>query len=273
MSRRGEVLIAIINNRLDFALAQEKRWYRIPFSSQKKWLKDCWPPKWLALYQTKTFGQEAFAINYYAKISRIRQAFRWQLFLHQPRNDKSNRLYYQLFFEPLRRLSQPIISRRRRRLIFIPTIWEKFVKAVEVNDLYHESPLEDKLWTILKDLSIPSERQELVTVQDRNYFLDFSIYCAAGKIDVETDGDEWHANPERAGQDSLRDNDLESTGWQQLRFNTYQIQEALAEYCIPKIVKTINRLGGVEEEGKLMPRKIDLKSVDGSYQLGLFDDL
>ncbi len=94
-----------------------------------------------------------------------------------------------------------------------------------------------------------------------------------GKIDVETDGDEWHANPERAEQDNLRDNDLESTGWQQLRFNTHQIQEELAEYCIPKIAKMINRLGGVEEEGKLMPRKIDLKSVDGAYQLGLFDDL
>ena len=53
MTSRGEVLVAIINNHLDFAIAREKHWYRIPVSSKEKWLKDRWPPKWLALYQTK----------------------------------------------------------------------------------------------------------------------------------------------------------------------------------------------------------------------------
>jgi hypothetical protein len=65
---RGEVLVAIINNRLDFTIAHESRWYRVPVGSKEKWLRDCWPPKWLALYQTKAFGQEAYAINYYAKV-------------------------------------------------------------------------------------------------------------------------------------------------------------------------------------------------------------
>jgi hypothetical protein len=63
MSTRGEVLVAIINSRLDFVKALEAHWYRIPVSSQEKWLKDRWPPRWLALYQTKTFGKEAYAIN------------------------------------------------------------------------------------------------------------------------------------------------------------------------------------------------------------------
>ena len=40
MSYRGEVLVAIINNRADFALAMDKHWYRVPVSSQAKWLKD-----------------------------------------------------------------------------------------------------------------------------------------------------------------------------------------------------------------------------------------
>ena len=91
MSHRGEVLVAIINNQADFALAMDKHWYRVPVSSQEKWLKDRWPPKWLALYQTKKLGLEAFAINYYAEVHSIRQAFRWQLFPEQPRNEKSNR--------------------------------------------------------------------------------------------------------------------------------------------------------------------------------------
>ncbi len=273
MTSRGEVLVAIINNPMDFAIAREEHWYRIPVSSKEKWLKGRWPPKWLALYQTKKFGEEAHAVNYYAKVREIRQVYRWQLFRDQPRDDRGNRQYCQIFFEPLQRLSVSILSRRRRRIVFIPTTWQKFVNAAEINDLYDESSLEDRLWAILKRLQIQAERQELVTIKDRNYFLDFAIYCASGRIDIETDGDEWHATPEKAELDNLRDNDLESTGWQRLRFTTKQIQEQLAEYCVPKIVETINNLDGAEEVGKLMPRKIDLNAPDGAYQLGLFDNL
>ena len=70
----------------------------------------------------------------------------------------------------------------------------------------------------------------------------------------------------------MRDNDLESAGWQQLRFTERQIKDQTIEYCIPKIVETINKLGGLEEEGKFMPRKIDPDAPAGTYQPGLFDD-
>jgi very-short-patch-repair endonuclease len=273
MSYHGEFLVAIINSLLDFTIAREKHWYRIPVGSKEKWLKERWPPQWLALYQTRVFGQEAYAINYYAKIINILQVYRWQLFPDQPRDERSERLYYQLFLEPLRPLPKPILSRRRRRIVFIPTTWEKFLNASEINDLYDESVLEDRLWTALKWLQIPAERQELITVKDRNYFLDFAIYCASGKLNVETDGDEWHASPGKAALDNLRDNNLESEGWHQLRFTTQQIQEQMAAYCVPKIVDTINNLGGLKDDGKFMPRKINLDSPGGAYQLGLFDNL
>jgi very-short-patch-repair endonuclease len=269
MSARGEVLVAIINNRLDFVKALEDHWYRIPISSQEKWLKDRWPPRWLALYQTKAFGKEAYAINYYAEVRDIRQVFRWHLFPGQPHDEKFNRRYYQLILEPLHPLQKPIFSRRRRRIVFIPTTRNRLFNAAEINDLYAESSLEDRLWAELKRLQILAERQELVTVKKRNYFLDFAIYCASGKIDVETDGDEWHATPEKAEVDNLRDNDLESVGWQQLRFTGRQIQEQMAEYCVPKVVQTINNLDGLEEGG-VIPRKIDLDAPNGTYQPGLF---
>jgi hypothetical protein len=48
MSTRGEVLVAIINNRHDLASACERRWYRIPVGSARKWVKERWPPAWLA---------------------------------------------------------------------------------------------------------------------------------------------------------------------------------------------------------------------------------
>ena len=79
MAGRGEVLVAIMNNERDFAAARDQHWYRIPVSSAKKWLSKCWPPQWLALYQTKVFGHEAHAISYYARVHTVRRVARWQL--------------------------------------------------------------------------------------------------------------------------------------------------------------------------------------------------
>lgn len=272
MSIRGEVLVAILNNRLDFNLAYEQHWYRIPVSNAEKLLKHRWPPQWLAFYQTKVFGQDAHAVNYFAPVIDIQKVYRHQLFPHQPHNEKSKRQYYKLILQPLQRLPKPIFSRRFRRIVFIPTTAEKFFKAVEINDLYDESPLEDRLWAELKQWQIQAERQELVEVNNHNYMLDFNIYCVKGKIDVETDGDIYHANPEKSAEDNLRNNDLEASGWKVLRFTTTQIQEQMAEYCVPNIVETINILGGLDESG-LVPRKIDLNAPPGSRQLGLFDNL
>ena len=199
---RGEVLVAILNNLLDFAVARDEHWYRIPVSSVRRFLKDRWPPDWLAFYQTKVFGDEAYAVNYYAQVLEVRKAHRWQLFPDEPLDEKSQRLYYQIILGPLQRLPQPIVSRRWRRIVFIPTTWQKFVDAVEINDLYDESPLEDRLWVELKRLKISAERQFFIMVKDRFYSLDFAFLCALGKLDVETDGDTWHSDPDCIPEDN-----------------------------------------------------------------------
>ena len=64
MSSRSEVLVAIMNQPRDFAIARDHHWYRIPVRSAKRLLTNRWPPEWLAFYQTKIFTQEAYAINY-----------------------------------------------------------------------------------------------------------------------------------------------------------------------------------------------------------------
>ena len=91
MTVSGKVLIAILNNLLDFAIARDQHWYRIPVGSAQKWLRGRWPPQWLAFYQTKVFGNEAHAVNYYARVLEVRQRYRWQLFPDQPRDEKSRR--------------------------------------------------------------------------------------------------------------------------------------------------------------------------------------
>jgi very-short-patch-repair endonuclease len=271
MAKRGEVLVAIMNDKRDFAIARDHNWYRIPVSSVKKWLNDRWPPKKIAFYQTKVFGDEAYSIRYFAKVIQIKERSRRQLFPSEPEGKKSQRRYYKLFLSPLQKLPKPIFSRRWRRIVFIATVEEKFHQAVEINDLYDESPLEDRLWAELKRYNIPAERQEFVTLDKKNYFLDFAIYCEKGNLNIETDGDTWHANSESAAKDNVRDNALQAIGWRVLRFTTNQIQESAEGYCIHKVSKAINNLGGVNED-KIVPRKINAKP-DGSYQLSLFDDI
>jgi very-short-patch-repair endonuclease len=268
---QDRVLVAILNNPLDLAIAHSQGWYRIPVGSMERFLKKRWPPQWLAFYQTKVFADQAYAVNYFAQVCDVRLVPRWQLFPDEPRDEKSERYYYQLVLSTLRKLPHPIVSRRWRRITFIPTKWDKFISAVEINDLYDESPLEDLLWKYLKHWNISAERQELVQVKDNFYALDFAIYCAQGNIDVETDGNTWHADPERIPLDNQRDVDLVTAGWDVLRFNTKQIQEDISDYCLPKIIKNVNRLGGIEE-GKLVPRKIDPNNTSGWFQPSLFNN-
>ncbi len=269
MARSGEVLVAILRSHLDFAIAREQNWYRIPVDSAQRLLKDRWQPDWLAFYQTKAFGGEAYAINYRCKVKDIQTARRCDLFPNEPMDERSVRLYHKINFEQLAPLPSPIRSQRLRRIVFIPTTMAKLRDATEINDLFDDSPLENKLWAALKGVRIPAERQESVRSRAERYYLDFAIYCARGKLDVETDGDTWHANPERAPLDNLRDNDLQSSGWKVLRFNTLQVREQMAEYCVPKIADTVNELGGMEE-GSTMPRRA-ISRPGESYQMGLFE--
>jgi very-short-patch-repair endonuclease len=266
---KGEVLVAILNEPRDFHIASEHGWYRVPVDSAHKRLKGRWPPQWLAFYQTKIFADEAYSIRYYAEVLGLRNATRRELFPSEPEGVKSNRVYHQLMLGPLQRLRVPIFSRRWRRIIFIPTTWAKFTGAAEINDLYDESPLEDKLWAALKTRRIPAERQEYLTVSGRDYVLDFAVYCARGPLDIETDGDTYHANPDKAADDNERNNHLTAAGWRILRFNTQQINESAETYCIEAVAQTINDLGGVDDG--FVPRNVD-SQPNHPYQPGLFDD-
>ncbi|OIO90941.1 MAG: hypothetical protein AUJ92_17580 [Armatimonadetes bacterium CG2_30_59_28] len=244
---RGEVLVAIVNDKGDFARLKEEHWYRIPTDTAPR----RFPPKWVAFYQTKIFGEEAHAVNYYARVKDIRPVTREELFPGDPPNPKSGRTYHRIEIGSLQRLPQPILSRRFRRIVFIPTTWEKLRAAAEINDLFDESSLEDRLWAELKREQISAERQWWVGVNSKRYALDFAVFCEDGKVDIEADGDLYHSNPEHAEQDNRRNNALAVDGWHVLRFTEHQIREEMAEYCLPSVAQTIHRLGGAVAEGKL----------------------
>lgn len=193
-------------------------------------------------------------ILHYGKVSSIEVQSRKLLFPKENINYKTRRNYYKISIGEVRTLMKPILSRRFRKIVFIKTTYEKFINAREINDLFDGSSLEDKLWVEMKRKMISAERQEVIKVDEKFYFLDFAIHCKKGKLDIETDGDRYHHNPEAAAKDNLRNNDLTSNGWNVIRFDSRQIHEKMETYCLPTIMTNVNKLGGIEFDKTAMER-------------------
>ncbi|MFC2031431.1 endonuclease domain-containing protein [Chloroflexota bacterium] len=264
--QRGEVLVAIMNNQRDFGILHDQLWYRIPVDKAPR----RWPPKWLALYQTKKFGDEGWAVNYFGQVREINVTRRRDLLPEDPIDQKSDRDYYQVRLQSLERLPEPIFSRKFRRIVFLSSTWEKFVRAAGINDPFDDSPLEDRLWAQLRRLEMGAERQWRVEIGGSRYYLGFALFCEKGPLDLETDGDRWHASPECSDRDNVRDNDLKAEGWQVMRFTGRQIREGMTDYCLPKVTKVINSLGGLSDRG-MMPRRLYRTGEGYAEQLRLFE--
>jgi very-short-patch-repair endonuclease len=145
---------------------------------------------------------------------------------------------------------RPIVSHRPRRVIFLPTTLEKFERADQINDLFDGSPLEDRLWSALKYIHVLAERQWKINVQDKDYFLDFAIFCNNGKLAIETDGYTYHYDDRnQIDYDTWRRNEIELDGWRFLHYTTKQVKDNWTPY-LSQIQKAIGQLGGVEEPEK-----------------------
>lgn len=266
-AQRGELLVAILKEPSDLAILQEQSWYRVPVDKAPR----RWPPQWLAFYHTKAFGEElAYSVQYYGEVGDIRVRKRHELFPREFQNSRSERTYYQVFLKQLLVRAAPIHSTRPRRLIFVPSTWNKFERAAQVNDLFDDSPIEDSLWQELKIQKIAAERQWNLMTRDGQYALDFALFCQGGSIDVETDGHAWHVTEERAAKDYPRDNAVAAAGWNLLRFSGQQIRESAASYCVPRITELVNRLGGLSQDG-IVPREFHLTPDGLAQQLSLLE--
>lgn len=116
---KGDVLIAILKNKSDYAILQGQGWYRIQVKNKTRRL----PSRWLAFYQSKVFGDDAYRIRYYGEVRDIQIAKRNELFAYQVPNPKSEQEYFSVALKDLSERNIPIISTRPRWLVFIPTSW------------------------------------------------------------------------------------------------------------------------------------------------------
>lgn len=261
---KNELLVAILPKISALDILKNAGWYHIPLESVPNQWREGWQPKAVAFYQGKVFGKEdAYKVRYFGNVSHIDIVPRKVLFPDDEENKhKAENLYYRIQLERLQERRTPIVSYRPRRLVFIPTTKAKFDNAEQINDLFDESPLEDRLWTALKYIHIPAERQWKVIIQNHNYYLDFAIFCNQGKLAIETDGYTTHFDSKnQIDYDVWRQNEIGLDGWQFLHYTTKQVKDNWTPY-LSQIQTAIEQLGGAESPEKF-ERKIGEEK--GSY--------
>ena len=261
-----EVLIAIMNNQRDLEIARTQRWYRIPVKSANRLIQDLEQMQYLAFYQTMIFKRDAFAVNYYAEIERTSTAPRIELLPDEAGHENAEVLYYKLEISPLQRLSQPIPSKRLRRVTFITTTLAKFSVAQEINDLFHTSPIEDLMWEALKVAEVRAERQYEIRERDASYDLDFFVECSDGTmVNIECNG-ATHDYEDAVRWDRRRNTYLTTRGWLVQRFGTDEIRNDMRS-CVDQVRTLINQHGGPADRSLAY----DLYRTDADSQLDLFE--
>src|SRR5438105_2925507 len=112
-------LVALLNNRPDFERAKTEHWYRIPVQTAPDGVEQI---QWIAFYLTQPFGREKWAVRHWARVKEIRRVRRVDLLPSQATHPRSKNWYHRIALGPLQTRAEPIFSRRRRRIVFIPSI-------------------------------------------------------------------------------------------------------------------------------------------------------
>ena len=194
------VLVGVMTDPRDFRLARDEGWYRIPVRHAPACTLDA---AVLAFYFTAAFGEERWAIHWYAEVRGHELVLRRHLFPDEPGHPRANERYYNMQLGPLLRREPSIPSLRWRRIAFIATTWDRFAAAEEINDLYVSGA--DGLYVTLKESGFFPEREYLIREAEASYTVDLAIPCRGGVVGIVV-GD--HGSPVPAGV--LRDPDPEA---------------------------------------------------------------
>jgi very-short-patch-repair endonuclease len=199
---------------------------------------------YLAFYQTKAFGGEKWAVNYYAPTRRYRLVTRAELLPEEAEHPRAAEPYYKVEIGPLQRLPRPIPSRRLRRITFIPTTMERLLRAEEINDLWDRDPREEKLWQAFKREGIEAERQYEVEEGMVQHLVDFAIFCQEGQVAVVCEGELAGESVKVIRERQASDYGLAACGWTVLRLDRQQLSRDVPG-CLAAVREAVSRCGGL----------------------------
>jgi hypothetical protein len=175
------VLVAILNSQRDWARVQDEGWYRLPVKHAPPGTPDF---DWLAFYFTKDFGDDRWAVHYYAAIQGHELVTRRDLIPSEPDHPRAGQWYYKLQLGPLQHKLPPIVSARWRRITFIVTTGDRFMQAAEINDLFEQESPAGRLYVKLREMGLEVEREWMVNEAGATYTVDLAIPQGEGWLPV-----------------------------------------------------------------------------------------
>lgn len=235
LDARRAVLVAVVNNLVDFARVADEGWYRIPQRRAPQRIG----AEYLALYQTAAFkskgasrsgASEANTITWYAPTRRYRLMTRRELIPAEADHPHANDYYFRVEVGPLQRLTRPVPATNFRRLTFIHTTLGRLHEAQDVKDLFVENDPYDMLWDALKKNRLRPLRNRLVGDQP----VDIALKARSGTLGINL-RDTLAVG--EAQQQILPDR------WQLIAFSGVQIEQEMSS-CLRRIGAALLALGG-----------------------------
>ncbi len=180
------VLVAVVNNARDLALARDQHWYRIPVGRAPRQIA----AEYLALYQTAAFGPEGQNIRFFAPILRYHLLSRAELLPDERDHPRAAEQYFKLELGDLQSLGQPIPNHTHPRLTFIYTTLDRLFQATEVKDLWLRAAARDKLYAAVKERGLAVECWYPVEMGDRPE-ADLALLGPEGRLTLYIDEPAW----------------------------------------------------------------------------------
>lgn len=180
MYPEDRVLVGVMPDPRDLALAMEQHWYRVPVRHAPGGIH----AEVVAFYFTGRFDPDLrWAVHYYARRTGHELVRRVDLLPGESDHPRAGDHYYKLQLGPLKRKVPPIVSTRWRRITFIQTTWDRFAAATEINDLFcTDAVFVDRLYGALKAKGIQPDRNVTVREGEQNYTVDLLIPCREGAV-------------------------------------------------------------------------------------------
>jgi hypothetical protein len=132
------------------------------------------------LRYTKAFGDDRWAIHYYAPIEGHELVTRRDLLPSEPDHPRAGNWYYALQLGPLEHKLHPIVSARWRSITFILTTGDRFMNALEINDLFEQESPVGHLYVKLKEMGIQVEREWWINEEGIAYMVDLALLVDDG---------------------------------------------------------------------------------------------
>ncbi len=182
MYPEDRVLVGVMPDPHDFEIACDQQWYRVPVKHAPNGVH----AEYVAFYFTGKFPSDLrWAVHFYARRTGHELVRRVALFPDQPEHPRAQEMYYKIQLGVMRQKQPPIHSLRWRRITFIQTTWDRFVRAKEVNDLFRGGDeFVDRIYRSLKERGIYVERAVEVGSGSTRQIIDLVIPCNKGTVMV-----------------------------------------------------------------------------------------